>query len=334
MVTIMRALASYGLTSLAFVMFGCSPTVGTACNNALAQTLVYDQGGNPAYAGQSMLITSCASGGSFCHADLAQNRYGAPFGMNFDPTLADAPRWGRDEGMGADHLYRAQLLSHHLRDDIFSQVAGGQMPPGNVGAAVLRPPYIQYADSADAIGTPLPDIRSAEGREILRNWLACGSPVVESTTPPSATPCMAESDCTLPHTCDVDRGECSLFGAVEPTRVLTTADWPSIYATIVQPSCALAVCHGADGAALSGDLDLSTEAIAYGALVGVAASTAVCGTRIVASEPDASYFIAKLEGTQNIGNCGDRMPIGSNFLSTAQIALIRAWITDGARPTP
>ncbi len=315
------------LVSLCVLASACSPRVGHDCDETAARTIVYDVGGSPAYAGQSILITSCASGGSFCHTDTAMHRYGAPFGMNFDPMLADR---GLDEAAGARHLYEAQVASHHFRDSIFGQVSSGAMPPRGIGDTVALPAYRTYTGPADAVGTPVPSIRSAEGREILRNWLACGSPVVESTTLPIATPCASDAQCTTTHRCDTARGFCEDVGAIVDLRATTTMPtWGSIYATVLSPTCALSVCHGTLGAAASGNLDLSSPALAYTALVGTASSVAACGTRVVAGDPGTSFLVQKVEGTQDPGMCGDPMPIGGT-LSPGQIAAIRDWITAGA----
>src|SRR5579859_6806508 len=100
---IRTGLAGVGLLLLLVSAPACSPTVGTACDETRARDVVYDPSGSPAYAGQSIMLTSCASGGAFCHADMAMHRYGAPAGMNFDVTLADSSRFAT-EADGARHL--------------------------------------------------------------------------------------------------------------------------------------------------------------------------------------------------------------------------------------
>lgn len=64
-------------------------------------------------------------------------------------------------------------------------------------------------------------------------------------------------------------------------------------------------------------------------MVGIMANSAACGTRVMAGNPDGSFLIAKLDGTQDTTACGQRMPIGVP-LSADQIALFRTWITNGA----
>ncbi len=49
--------------------------------------------------------------------------------------------------------------------------------------------------------------------------------------------------------------------------------------------------------------------------------------RVEPGDPDNSYLIHKLEGTQAVG---DRMPQGGPFLDEETIGDIRQWIADGA----
>ena len=49
--------------------------------------------------------------------------------------------------------------------------------------------------------------------------------------------------------------------------------------------------------------------------------------RVESGDPDSSYLIDKLEGTQTVGS---RMPQGGPFLDQETIDLIREWIANGA----
>lgn len=149
--------------SLALVA-GCAPDLG-ACDMPAARTVVYGvDDGAPAYAGQALIQASCGNG-AFCHAELASDRFGAPAGLDFDLALAMTA----DE---TDRLRRGQHDAYQWRHEILQQVDDGAMPPGTTGKQVA------------ALGIPyrdLPALDSSAGREILRNWLACGVPVVERT---------------------------------------------------------------------------------------------------------------------------------------------------------
>ena len=91
-------------------------------------------------------------------------------------------------------------------------------------------------------------------------------------------------------------------------------------ASILAASCS---CHesGAGGLSFGGD--------AYGALVAVPANGADL-SYVEPGEPENSYLVHKLRGTQaSVGGAGSPMPLGGD-LSEAQIVTIEAWIEDGA----
>lgn len=144
---------------------GCLPDLGE-CDPAAAHRVTYtdDGTGRPAYEGQALINTSCG-GGSFCHAERASDRFGAPAGLDFDLSLASSPE-------EVERLRRDRNAASELRREILHQVRKGWMPPPGEGEEVVAT-LPKYRD--------LPAIDSEQGQEILRNWLACGLPVVERT---------------------------------------------------------------------------------------------------------------------------------------------------------
>ncbi len=53
--------------------------------------------------------------------------------------------------------------------------------------------------------------------------------------------------------------------------------------------------------------------------------------RIKPLEPDSSYLVHKIQGTQaSVNGSGSRMPLGGAPLSQAQIDTVRAWVKKGA----
>jgi hypothetical protein len=326
----MRRFAPVSLL-LSAVLCGCPAGVGTTCTEedyVAATTPVYAPDGTPSYPGQSLLLTSCG-GGSFCHSEGATMRYGAPHDLNFDAILADSPGFS-DLATGSARLLRIQGTIHRERNEIYETVVDGSMPPGPAGQAVQRDRYRTYLDDSDPVGTELPSLGTPEGREILRRWLACGSPVVDTeyaTTPPS---CEADVDCPVTHNCDEALHECASVGAFIPHRVgHVTPTWSYIYPAIVRPTCASnSACHNG-GTLSAGGLDMATSEGARMALVGIESVLPGCGTRVVAGDPDMSFLISKLEGTMP-DTCGSQMPISTVTLSAEQIDLFRTWIMNGA----
>lgn len=152
---------------------GCRPDLGE-CDEARARTVVYtdDIYGWPAYEGQALVESSCGGRSGECHSSIAEgaSRHGAPAGLDFDLTVLNAAT----ATASTDALAHGQLQTYKYRYDIVRQVEAGSMPPGSAGAAFVSGNTYYYG---------LPSIDSAEGRSILRNWLACGAPVVERTEP-------------------------------------------------------------------------------------------------------------------------------------------------------
>ncbi len=95
---------------------------------------------------------------------------------------------------------------------------------------------------------------------------------------------------------------------------------------ILKTQCAICHLTGEE----QGNLALP-PAKAYASLVNVKSTESPALTRVTPGQPDNSYLIAKLEGTQiRAGGKGARMPFAGAPLSAAQIKLFRDWIAAGA----
>lgn len=349
----MRPLATVPCLLLAIALAGCKPSIGgTACTSSgggadggtatgvmcvrtdepgcddlaeeQSRLVVYRDGnGEPAYAGQALLLEHCAT----CHHQGEGIRFGAPAGLEYDPFLVTGTDADTREGQ-TRHLQRAQNSVHRTREGVYEQVVGGAMPPRN--RVLAGESTYTFED-----GTRLFGIRDPRAHEILRHWLSCGSPMVESST---AVPvaCESDSECTITNFCVIEPtgNSCLGVGDVVPPRATEMLpQWSSIYPGIIATSCAGAACH-VGGAA--GGLRMDDAASGYDALVGVSPGpmTLSCageGAYVIAGDADNSLLIHKVEGVDEAGAavCGLRMPIGP-LLSTEQIDLIRMWIDAGA----
>ena len=99
----------------------------------------------------------------------------------------------------------------------------------------------------------------------------------------------------------------------------------SIQNNVFTPICS--VCHSGVGAFLPGSMDLTDVASSFASLVDVTSIQEPPLLRVDPDDPDISYLIHKLEGTQIVGA---RMPDGGPFLSQETIDVIRDWIQQGA----
>lgn len=307
------------LLGAALLAAGCHPEVGP-CDVGEARRVVYDGVGTPAFEGQALMIQSCGHG-AFCHSsDIPiENRKGVPEGLEYDLRLASFAAAAEPEATERLRAMQQRAFAH--RHVIWDQVARGGMPVrGAVGDEVLgAAPVYQRFDPGSGEGTPLPALDSEEGREVLRNWLACGLPVVERTEPIGDGQAVEAVGWVVP---GID---------VEPLA----PNWPDIYARLVEPRCATGPCHGTQTA---GGLDLRGESETLDRLVGGVAASAPClGTgapMIDTDNPDDSLFLQKMTGRDGSGApvCGDLMPIGGARVDARSLNAIRDWIAAGAQP--
>jgi hypothetical protein len=304
----MRALLAAAL------LLGCSPELGP-CDPSEARRVVYDDFGSPAFEGQALMIQSCGHG-VFCHSsdiDL-EDRHGVPLGLDFDLRIDDG------EPGAVERLREMQRNTIAHRHAIWAQVSSGSMPAtGPIGEEVLgAAPRYQRFDMAAGETHPFPTVDTDEGSESLRNWLACGSPVVERTEP------LEEDQPIEPVGWVVQAAQ------VEPLE----PNWLDIYTRLVEPRCATGPCHGREQ---EGGLDLRDRDASLARLTAGTASGDECiegGARWIDIEsPDDSLFLQKLTGLDAAGDpvCGERMPRGTR-VDPRSIAAIRLWIMNGAAP--
>jgi hypothetical protein len=296
--------------------------------------------GRPMYEGQALIELHCANNGS-CHSSGAfgSARHGAPFGLDFDVLLAceSGPSCDADDVARLERS-RDRIVGH--RHAIADAIASGSMPPGaearalrDVAGEYVRVPLgdqVSHLEGRVALSTAtgdrlLPRL-DREGRRVLRNWLACGAPVIVSTS-------RDETACPRPGL------ECPGASADAPCICAVASDVPppdptftSIFETVLRPLCGVS-CHGPGPESLLDDnlLDLSDRALAYSELVGVEAAGVACATmatRVVPGDPASSLLIQKL--SLDTPACGVSMPLDRFLLPAEYVDPIRTWITNGA----
>lgn len=233
------------------------------------------------HSGQLVINRNCAN--SRCHSAGAKGalRVGAPAELNFDvvPGSTSAEEISKTRE-GASVVF-------DNRESMWAEIEGGSMPPG-------RP----------AAGGEL----SATDKEVVRNWLACGAPVIATPAPVTSV----------------------------------GADWTAIYEAFVGSSgLGCNACHGANPASGDGFMlgETGDACAAYNRVVNTLAVTdagsppcANTHTLVVPNNPSASLLVSKLEGTQD---CGASMPYLQPPLGPSHPVVmdLRAWIMAGA-PKP
>jgi mono/diheme cytochrome c family protein len=116
--------------------------------------------------------------------------------------------------------------------------------------------------------------------------------------------------------------------AEAPPAITSAISYQAEIVPLLESNCA--TCHltgeEAGGMSLVGDA-------AIGFLVGTPSQEAPALIRVVAGNPDKSYLVMKLEGTHiSHGGSGAQMPFGAPPLAPEQIAKVRQWIAEGAKP--
>ncbi len=96
---------------------------------------------------------------------------------------------------------------------------------------------------------------------------------------------------------------------------------------IFNANCAVPGCH--TGTSPEQGMNLSAG-VSHSNIVGVASNESAL-FRVKAGDPDSSYLVHKIQGTQGtVGGSGSRMPLARSALSTDNINMIRDWISAGA----
>jgi hypothetical protein len=152
-----------------------------------------------------------------------------------------------------------------------------------------------------------------------------GPVTITATAQPSAPGCPNTTSQSVTVTCDT----------VDPT-------FTNVYNDIIGVKCI--GCHKPGGGGVAvGMLDMSSQATAYGNLVGVSAMGVGAGTsgvtcasamltRVVAGDPNNSLLFNKVHAKLVAANppCGSAMPLGPTVITQAEVDLISAWIAAGA----
>ena len=308
---------------------GCRASLGECDESAINNTIVYranveGTAVQPYYAGQALMTFSCA--GSVCHSETTptvEDKQGAPGGFHLGLQPYSVEACGDDPTSAACNaeyvrLTTNQEISHVYARLSWSEVEEGRMPPNEPSSQT--PFYYTYNNGV--LSDPLPGLADPESRDMLRNWLRCGSPVI------SLTP-VTEDSAQIGRECEdsVAFGVCVNAG---PPPAAPDPDWDSIYAFFERSGCDNAACHGEETPPLFTSAD-----DAYAALVGVDASAGECGTDVLVIEGNAddSILYQKLVATEDDPPpCGDHMPAARTSPFPSDILdPIRQWINDGAQ---
>lgn len=299
----------------------CACTDVGECDPTLAGRDTVVVNGTILYGGQAIMNKACAVG---CHLSTATgaDRQGAPAELDFDLLPideADADGTTKSENgrivklsdnQLANLRYRQQLIVN-LRDDIWGQVLGGQMPPTAPLASMMSSIFSSSERRPCRADTSYAELDSAQQHEVLRNWLACGAPFVEANGKKLEEPRVGGTV-----------GD-QYLACVEESEAQPTLE--SLFKSTFSECGG---CHNSSIAGPPSFLDVKTLAKS------LRTKSACAGKPFVTpGDPKKSYLLQLLKGP-NPACDHDRMPAGGlDPLSDRAIDEVTAWIESGAPTT-
>jgi hypothetical protein len=312
--------------ALAALAAGCTENVGACFDDGTRGRDTVVVGSHVEYAGQAILNQACATG---CHNSEAKGskRNGAPAGLDFNlnPVSAETADRAEDSAgrtyavLDDDVIAGLRARQREVfteRNLIWQQVRDGMMPPDGAFKRFWNLVAISVSgkESPCTRGDALGGIDSKASQDLLRNWLACQAPIVESYGGPVELDGVAGRSGYQYLACEVEAGAVGLVDLMDETRGVFT-------------STGCTGCHPAS--ARDYPLDLSSIDRAYATLV--EDTTVRCEGKpyVTPNEPDRSFLLDVL--TKDDPGCGiTRMPFGLEPLSAGEVQQVRDWIAAGA----
>lgn len=309
-----------GLLVLAFFASACTEDVGV-CDDKLEGRDTVVVNNVVIYGGQAIMNKACSTG---CHSSSATgtDRHGVPAGLDFDLLPVDEAEAAGTKKIGDTTIVKlksAQIAGLRARQRkiveqrslIWQQVQDGLMPPSGMFESVMSTIFASSKAMPCKGGKPYSKMGVSQTREVFRNWLACGAPLVETN--------------------GAKVMQSSALGAVGyqyPACVIA----PDVAVTLESLfKSTFSDCGGCHNNDLTGPPAFGSVAILAKSL----RTKSVCGGKpfVTPGKPDKSYLLDLLRGPNAACN-HERMPAGGlDPLSDRAIAEVSAWIAAGAPTT-
>lgn len=305
-----------GLLLLASFPSACAEDVG-ACNGVLQGRDTVVMNNMVVYGGQAILNRGCTSG---CHSSTSTgaDRRGVPAGLDFDLIPIDEEDAAGTKKSGSATIVKlkaAQIAGLRARQKkiveqrnlIWQQVQDGLMPPGGMFETVMSNIFASSEKTPCMPGKEYSKIPQTQTREVLRNWLACGAPLVETNSS------------------KVDKTAASgaagyQYPSCKPEDIVTL---DSLFKSTFGD------CGGCHNSSITGPPMFASLEVLEASLK----TKSACAKKrfITPGKPEQSYLLDLLKGPNP--ECGhEQMPKGEP-MSARAIAEVEAWITAGAPTT-
>jgi hypothetical protein len=273
------------------------------------------------YGGQAIINKACATG---CHLSTARGaeRRGVPAGLDFDLFPIDEAKADGTKKAGSTTIVKLassqisglrarQKKVIELANSIWQQVDDGIMPPTGTLGSYLTGIFTSKEKTPCKAGKSYADLGDAQTKEVLRNWLACGGPLVETN--------------------GAKLEKSSAPGTAGDQYQACMKDPKSVVTLETLFTSTLSECGGCHNNPVVGppsflDVDVLAAALRM--------ESACAGKPFVTpGDPDNSYLLDLLKAP-NPACKHDRMPAGGlDPLSDRAIAEVTAWIAAGAPTT-
>jgi hypothetical protein len=318
------------------------PPVATSATGLAAVTVDLAGGTVVAHTRLTELLMSTSGG---IHQGVAGEN--GPQVVAFEQDTNDVDHWF---AIGAP--LDGEALAAYLDDGLYVLIASQSQPDGEIRGQIVRDvvpelpqaPVVTLtapADGSEVSGTidifaSVDSLREIVVVDFLINGTVWAFATSEIYSAQWDTTAFADGIYVLTAHATDDLGNVGVSDEVTVTVANEEDDPPpdamtlaEIQSDVFSPRCA--VCHTGTGNELPFSMNLSNAEASFEALVNVPSEQVSTLLRVHPGNPDDSYLIHKLEGTQDVG---DRMPQGGPFLDQSVIEDIRGWIADGARASP
>jgi hypothetical protein len=236
----------------------------------------------------------------------------------------------------------ADSFSAYRAGRTYAQVATPAQASGAIRGQVEPPDAADFDDQAPTVNLVSPGA-NVSGNVTLNADASDNQGVVEVRF--LANGVLIDSDTTAPYSIDWDtatvaNGQVTLTAEAEDDAgnigvsadvIVTVENAMPVTLTQLQNQIFSPICSGCHSGPTSNNLpsgmNLSSRASSHAALVNVPSLQVGSIDRVEPGDPDNSYLIHKLEGTNAVGS---RMPQGGPFLDQPTIDMVRQWISDGA----
>ena len=314
------------LVPASLYLTSCGDGVGTCDTTERGRDTVL-VGSVVQYGGQAIINSACANG--TCHTSTAtgEARHGAPAFLDFDLMPIDETQAdGEDQNKRGEaivllsnrqviDLRSRQSLLMRERDAVWQQLRDGLMPPRGIYETYRQLKSIFDSDESEPCtkAKRFTTTADADAQEVLRNWLACGAPIVEVNSPvveKNAVAGRAGFQYPMCGGADVPDDDAPPI-VISLEEMLDTG--PLSFCTSCHPS--------------SSEPDLKTLSAAT---MMVNSQAEVCNGKpyVTKGDPGRS-FLYEVLSAEKPGCDVRRMPIGSK-LTAAELKLVRDWIGAGA----